>query len=162
MCKTLKHYALQLYGYMMFGRRVSVFGGFTVVNRKNVRIGQNCAINHGVFILGSNEIIIGANVILSTGSMLIDTGLDVDSYLKHASRQYIESFIHIEDNVWIGAGAIILAGVTIGRNSIVGAGSVVTKDVSAYCVVAGNPARVIRRLVGNDAKRVCKAQSHEP
>lgn len=54
--------------------------------------------------------------------------------------------IHIEEDAWIGAGCIILPGVTIGQGSIVGAGSVVTKDVEAHSVVAGNPAKVIKML----------------
>ena len=145
MFKLVKNAMLQAYGYAVFRKRVGVYGWFTVANSKNVKIGLNCAINHGVFILGRDEIVIGNNVILSTKSMLIDSGLDVDSYLKE-SPQYIKSFIHIEDNAWICAGAIILAGVTIGKNSIVGAGAVVSKSVPAYSVVAGNPARVIRRL----------------
>ena len=52
----------------------------------------------------------------------------------------------IEDDAWIGAGAIILPGVTIHKGAIVGAGSVVTKDVPPYSIVAGNPARVIRQI----------------
>ena len=55
--------------------------------------------------------------------------------------------ITIENDVWIGAGAIILAGVTIGKQSVIGAGSVVTHDVPAHSVVAGNPARIIRHIV---------------
>lgn len=54
--------------------------------------------------------------------------------------------IHLQDDVWIGAGAVILPGVTVGEGAIVGAGSVVTKNVEAHSVVAGNPARVIRML----------------
>ena len=54
--------------------------------------------------------------------------------------------IVIEDNVWIGGGAILLPGVTIGRNAVVGAGAVVSRDVPANAVVAGNPARVIREI----------------
>jgi acetyltransferase-like isoleucine patch superfamily enzyme len=53
--------------------------------------------------------------------------------------------IRIEDNVWIGANAVITAGVTIGKHSVVGAGSVVTKDVPGYCVAVGNPARIIKK-----------------
>jgi maltose O-acetyltransferase len=53
----------------------------------------------------------------------------------------------IEDDVWIGARAVLLPGVTIGRGSIVGAGAVVARTVEPYCVVAGNPARVVRRRV---------------
>ena len=54
--------------------------------------------------------------------------------------------VRIEDNVWIGGGAILLPGVTVGDNSVIGAGAVVTRDVPANTVVAGNPARVIREL----------------
>lgn len=54
--------------------------------------------------------------------------------------------VRIEDNVWIGGGAIILPGVTIGRDSTIGAGSVVTRSIPAGCVAVGNPCRVIRRL----------------
>ncbi len=54
--------------------------------------------------------------------------------------------IKIEDNVWIGGGAILLPGVRVGRNAVVGAGAVVTRNVPANTVVAGNPARVIREI----------------
>lgn len=57
-----------------------------------------------------------------------------------------EPFIKVGNDVWIGAGAIILPGVTIGDESVVGAGSVVTKDVPAHTIVAGNPARVIKTM----------------
>ncbi len=57
--------------------------------------------------------------------------------------------IVIEDNVWIGGGAILLPGVTIGRNAVIGAGAVVPKDVAADTVVAGNPARVVREIDQN-------------
>lgn len=139
---------LQLFGRFIFGKQVHVLGWFTVVNRKNVRIGLNCAINHDVYILGRDEILIGNNVILSARCMLLDAGFDVDKYLNFdmPEYEYRKSYIHIEDNVWIGAGAIILPGVTIARNSIVAAGAVVTKNVPPYTVVAGNPARIIREL----------------
>lgn len=58
--------------------------------------------------------------------------------------------IHIESNVWIGGNAVILPGITIGRNSIIAAGSVVTKDVPGNTIVGGNPARVIREIDGVD------------
>jgi len=54
--------------------------------------------------------------------------------------------VRIEDNVWIGGGAILLPGVTVGRNSVVGAGSVVTRSIPADCVAVGNPCRVIKHL----------------
>jgi acetyltransferase-like isoleucine patch superfamily enzyme len=58
--------------------------------------------------------------------------------------------IHVEDDAWIGAGAIVFPGVTIGRGAIVGAGAVVTKDVPPHAIVAGVPARLIRRLAVED------------
>lgn len=139
---------LQIYGYLKFGKRVYVWGWFSIVNSANVRIGCGCAINHGVFILGRDEILIGNNVTLSAKCMLLDTGLDLEhhSNYKIPNTSHVKSYIHIEDNVWIGAGAIILPGVTIHKNSIVGAGSVVTKDVPEGVVVAGNPAKIIRVL----------------
>ena len=56
----------------------------------------------------------------------------------------------IEDNVWIGGNAVILPGVRIGANSVIGAGSVVTRDIPADCVAAGNPCRVIREITDRD------------
>lgn len=74
--------------------------------------------------------------------------------LSHANASKIrqnmthhEGGIRIEDDCWIGAGAIILTGVTIGKGSVVGAGSVVTKDVDPYSIVVGNPAKKIRDIV---------------
>lgn len=148
MYKLIRNLILQSFGRFIFGKQVHILGMFTVVNRKNVHIGRNCAINHDVFLLGRDEILIGNNVILSTRCMLLDAGFDVDKYLSFdiPDYEYKKSYIHIEDNVWIGAGAIVLPRVTVGRNSIIAAGAVVSKDVPPYVVVAGNPAKIIREL----------------
>ena len=61
--------------------------------------------------------------------------------------------ITVEDNVWIGGSATILGGVTIGKNAIVGAGAVVTKDVEPNTIVVGNPARVLRKITAEDSKK---------
>ena len=58
--------------------------------------------------------------------------------------------VKIEDGVWIGGGAILLPGVTIGKNSVIGAGSVVTRSIPANCVAVGNPCRVIKQIEGNE------------
>jgi maltose O-acetyltransferase len=131
---------------MTFGRAVDVYGQFTVVYPRNVRIGANCGINHDVFILGRCGIDIGDDVVLSARVMLIDAGLDPATFEVPAERKYIDGPIRIGRGVWIGAGAIILPGVRIGERSIVGAGSVVTRDVPARSIVAGNPARLIRKI----------------
>lgn len=134
----------QLRGLLVFRRRVGILGHFTVGNPRNIHIGRDCGINHGVFILGHERIEIGNGVVLSAGAMLIDAGLHPADFSTDVLPRHVSAPITIGDGAWIGAGAIILAGVTVGERAIVGAGSVVTKDVSAGSVVAGVPARAIR------------------
>ena len=135
----------QIRGYLIFGRRVAIYGHFVVGNVKNVQIGANCAINHNVFILGHSRVVIGDGVVLSAGAMLIDSGLQLQGFADAKLPSHIKSQVTIADGAWIGAGAIILPGVTVGKKSIVGAGSIVTRDVTSFTIVAGNPARVIGR-----------------
>lgn len=131
----------------LLGTRVNVYGSFVIANPQNVWFGVDCGINDGVFIVGRTGVRVGDRVTLSAGVSLIDAGLDVGDPLKaHSGGEIV-----VEDDVWIGAGAIVLPGVTIGRGSVVGAGSVVTKDVEPGCVVAGVPARLIRKIYSSDS-----------
>lgn len=148
----LKWIWLQAKGRIIFGRRVTVFGNFTVVNPKNVKIGSNCAINHEVFLLGRVGIAIGDDVVLSARCMLLDAGLDSRATNVRRDQEHVAAPIMIENGVWIGAGAIILPGVTIGEHSIIGAGSLVRKDVPPRTIVAGNPAKVIRPIDPTEGK----------
>ena len=141
----LIHALLQIKGLFVIGKRVGILGNFTVVNPSNVSIGKHCGINKDVFILGHTHIDIGDYVVLSARVMLIDTGLELAGFAKAEFPAHTTGTIRIEDGAWLGAGAIILPGVTIGRKSVVGAGSVVTRDVPPYSIVAGNPARIIGR-----------------
>lgn len=135
---------LRLRAWWLFGHSgVYIFGPFSAVNPRKIKMGRNVAINHGVFLLGRTGIEIGDNVVLSARCMLLDAKLAPNSVVS-GNHRYEDAPIRIEDGAWIGAGAIILAGVTIGRNSVVGAGSVVTRDVAPGTVVAGNPARATR------------------
>jgi acetyltransferase-like isoleucine patch superfamily enzyme len=147
----LRRLVLSLYGYIIFRKRVRVHGFFKVLNAANVQIGKNVSINHGVFIQGRNRIILGDNVTLSPYCMLFDSGLDIeDIHGKQVPVRHVDSTITIENGVWIGGGAIVLPGVSIGANSIVGAGSVVTRSVPPSVIIAGNPARIIREMVDHD------------
>ena len=124
---------------------------------KGATIGSNCNINCHTFI--ENDVTIGNNVTVKSGIYLwngISVGNDVflgpnvtftnDKYPR--SKQYPESFqrITIEDGASVGAGAIILGGVTIGKKAMVGAGSVVTKDIPAEELWMGNPAKFVRKI----------------
>lgn len=146
MFKFLRYIILQFYGLIVFKKRVPVLGMFKVENPRNVELGNNVGINSGVYILGHNKIKIGNNVVLSVNCMIIDTGLDVSRFATDFPVPHTKSFVEIKEYVWIGAGAIILPGVTVGKRSIIAAGSIVTKDVPPYSVVAGNPAIVIKTL----------------
>ncbi len=145
----LKRELLRLKVWWLFGQRsVHVHGNFTAVNPRNIRLGANVAINHGVFLLGHTSITIENDVVLSARCMLIDGGLALDESMPMVDRAHAGAPIILEEGAWIGAGAILLPGITIGRNSVVGAGSVVTRDVPPNSVVAGNPARLVRGLDG--------------
>ena len=136
---------LRVKAWWLFGHpSVHVFGPFTAINRRNIKMGRDVAINHGVFLLGRTGITIGDKVVLSARCMLLDTSLEPNRVVA-GSPVYRDAPIVIEDEAWIGAGSIVLAGVTVGSKAVVGAGSVVTRDVPPGTIVAGNPARAIPR-----------------
>lgn len=125
-----------------------------------IEIGKDCYLGEGSRIWSATSIRIGDRVLISHGVNIHDTNSHpIDSNLRHQHFMEIMSIGHpkinpgmvakpivIEDDVWIGFNSVILKGVKIGKKSIVGAGSVVTKDVPSSCVVAGNPAKVIYTL----------------
>lgn len=106
-------------------------------------MGENCFINPGTFLGDAKYIRLGNNVMLSTCTMIAHDGSVSRLRIAYGVRVDAIGPIDIKDNVFVGHGAIILRNVTIGKNAIVAAGSVVTKDVPAETVVAGVPARVI-------------------
>lgn len=124
------------------GPNTLMFPGIVIHSPKDVRIGSNCSVGEHVHIWGGGGISIGDDVLIATGTIITSQSHDPDCRPIRAS--HIAQPIAIDDNVWIGAGAIILPGVSLGRNAIVAAGSVVRESVAAGCVVAGVPARVVR------------------
>lgn len=144
--RSTRHPVRTVRARILFGRwDVAAFGNdYRVKCPKNVRVGAFLTINPEVFILGTSGITIGDNVILAVRSMLIDSGpLNSDHHELRISGERAQ--IKIGNNVIIGAGAIVLPGVTIGDGAIVGAGSVVMSDVPAGMTVIGNPARNVWR-----------------
>ena len=111
----------------------------------NTSIGDRFYANTGCVFLDSAPVTIGDRVLFGPAVQLLAATHPLEAELRAQGLEYAEP-ISIGDDVWLGGGAIVLPGVTIGDRAIVGAGSVVTRDVAADVVVAGNPARVIRSL----------------
>lgn len=120
-------------------------------NKFIIEIGNNVFINWDCHIGAINKIIIKENVLIGSKVLITDHShgsltLEEINDIPINRDLYSKGPVLIEKNVWIGEGAAILPNVTIGENSIIGANSVVTHDIPANCVAAGNPARVIRYL----------------
>lgn len=119
---------------------------FTSTVKGKIKIGENVktsfAVSSCCYIQGINGIEIGDNTIFASGVKLISANHDFN---KRAEALKARPII-IGKNVWLGANVVILPGVMIGDNSIVAAGAVVTKNVESNCMVAGTPAKLIKRL----------------
>jgi acetyltransferase-like isoleucine patch superfamily enzyme len=116
---------------------------------KNVRLGRHVFVNSNVAFGGVAPITIGAYCLISQNVQLLTITHPVDP-TERQQWAYWAKPITIGENVWIGANAIVCAGVTIGDHSVIGAGSVVTRDIPACVLAAGNPCRVIRELKAPD------------
>ncbi|HET8776417.1 MAG TPA: sugar O-acetyltransferase [Candidatus Limnocylindria bacterium] len=110
-------------------------------------IGAGTFINFNCVILDVARVRIGADVQFGPNVQLLTPTHPLDPVQRRRGLEAARP-ITIEDNVWLGGGVIVLPGVTIGRDAVIGAGAVVTKDVPAGVVAVGNPARVIRELEG--------------
>ncbi|WP_448061367.1 sugar O-acetyltransferase [Cellulomonas hominis] len=111
----------------------------------HLHIGDNVFINADFLALGGGEITIGRDVLIGPGARFYTPNHPVDPELRREGYERV-SPIRVGDNVWFGGSVIVLPGVTIGDNAVIGAGSVVTRDVPANVVVVGNPARVVREI----------------
>lgn len=156
----------------LFGRGISIGDGLHMACDKdrNVRIsawpskqsnakisiGNYCLISPGVKIQAAQEIRIGHNCMLGAEASITDSDWHgVYNRVRPFGKCTYPTILH--DNVWIGERAIIMKGVTIGENSIVGAGSIVTKDVPENTIVAGNPAKFIKAI--NPNRRMLKREA---
>jgi maltose O-acetyltransferase len=111
----------------------------------NISIGAGSFINYGAVVLDSAPVTIGDGVQIGTGVHLVTAEHPLDPAERRTGVETARP-ITIEDGVWIGSGAIVCPGVTIGENSVIGAGSVVTSDIEAGVLAHGNPCKVIRPL----------------
>ncbi len=123
---------------------------------RNIHLGSNVIINMNCTFVDNNRIDVGNNVLIASNVQIYTA-----THPTKASERIVQNWnggtgdgycrvyalpVKIEDNVWIGGGAILLPGVTVGKNSVIGAGSVVVRSIPANSVAVGNPCRVIKTL----------------
>jgi len=111
----------------------------------NIKIGKNFYANHNLTILDANEVSFGDDVLIAPNCSFYTATHPIDVQFRKQGLEYAKP-IKIGNNVWIGGNVVVLPGVTIGDNSVIGAGSVVTKDIPANVVAVGNPCREIRKI----------------
>lgn len=154
---------VQIWGKVIFGKRLFIgqnckiyslvsFGndiyiGDNVELRCNggnrIKIGNNVTLNRGAMVLG--EVLIGNDCLIAPYCVIIGSNHIFDNTSIPINKQGISSSgVQIEENVWLGAHVTVLDGVKIGKNSIIGAGSVVTKDIPSNSIAVGNPCKVVR------------------
>ncbi len=144
--------------------------------KKFKHFGETAEIRPGAYVVGCSTIKIGKRVIIRPGCMLFGETLDLETSITIEDNvmlgagvhiyinnhmfdrtdiplidqgYYPDQAVHLKDGCWIGANAIILPGVTIGKNSVIGAGSVVTKSIEDNVVAVGAPAKVIKKISDN-------------
>jgi maltose O-acetyltransferase len=112
---------------------------------RNIHIGDSVFVNFLCNVIDCNEVHIGNNVMLGPSVQIYTAAHHLQAETRIQGWEVAKPIV-IEDNVWIGGSAILLPGIRVGRNAVVGAGAVVTRDVPANTVVVGNPAKVIREI----------------
>lgn len=125
--------------------RLSIYGGDR--DEISISIGDNCYIGYDFSILAKDPVTIQKNVLIASNVIITSEnhGIDPESDLPYMNQELTGKGVCIGEGSWIGEKVCILPGVTIGKKCVIGAGSVVTKDIPDCCMVGGNPAKVIKK-----------------
>lgn len=132
-----------------------VGNGAVILQARNegakIRIGRRSVLSNNVAVISCVAVDIGEECLIGDGVLIMDSDFHHTDPLKRREVPDNDAAVNIENNVWLGSKVMVLKGVTIGKNSVVAAGSIVTRDVPENSVAAGNPAKVIRCLEGGAA-----------
>lgn len=134
------------------GENVVITAPFWCDHGYNISIGNHFYSNHNLVITDGVQVAFGDHVLLAPNCCFTTAEHPIDAEQRSQGLEVAKP-IRVGDNVWIGAGAIVLAGVTIGDNSIIGAGSVVKQDIPANVVAVGVPCKVLREITEADRER---------
>ncbi len=111
----------------------------------NIEIGENFYANHNLVILDANKVKFGDNVFIAPNCGFYTAGHPINADMRNEGLEYAKP-IEIGNDVWIGGNVVVLPGVKIGNNVVIGAGSIVNKDIPSNSVAVGNPCRVIKEI----------------
>lgn len=139
------------------GERFCITAPFWCDYGWNIEIGENFYTNHNCVILDGAKVIFGDNVFIAPNCTFSTTGHPLDTEQRNQGLEYAYP-ITVGDNVWFGASVTVLPGVTIGSNTVIGAGSVVNRDIPDGVVAVGNPCRVVRKITEDDKKKYGRKQ----
>lgn len=142
----------------IFGKKVNAWiePPFYFCYGGNIELGEECYLNMGCSFIDDAKIKIGNKVAFGPGVTIATVGHPIHPDYR---RLMYGNPVVIEDNCWIGANTTICPGVTIGQNSVIGAGSIVTKDIPENSVAVGNPCKVIRKISENDRQFYYKSNA---
>lgn len=127
------------------GEKIYIEAPFRCDYGSNIHAGNDLYMNFGCIVLDCAEVHIGESVLFGPNVQIYTATHPLDAKLRATGAEFAKP-IRIGNRVWIGGGAIVCPGVTIGDNTTIGAGSVVTRDIPANVFAAGNPCRVVREL----------------
>lgn len=127
----------------------------------HVHLGKNVYCNFGTTFVDDTHIYIGDHTMLGPNVVIATAGHPIDPELREKGLQY-NMPVHIGKNCWLGASVVVMPGVTIGDNTVIGAGSIVTKDIPAGVVAVGNPCRVLREVGEHDKRFYFRDKTIDP
>ena len=111
----------------------------------NISVGKNFYMNHNCVILDGGKVKFGDNVFIGPNCGFYTAGHPIDAKLRNKGLEYVKP-IKVGNDVWLGGNVVVLPGVTIGDNVVIGAGSIVAKDIPSNVIAYGNPCKVIRKI----------------
>ena len=123
----------------------------------HIEVGKNFFANYNCMILDVAKVTIGDNFHVAPNAEIYTAGHPLHPDTRNSGYEYGIG-VTIGDNVWIGGNAVICPGVHIGHNVVIGAGSVVARDIPDWCIAAGNPCRVVRKITEADRRRLFRAE----
>ena len=135
--------ARELFGFI--GENTAIMARFACDYGENISIGSNCYINYNCVVLDCANVTIGDNVLIAPNCGIYTAIHPLESEVRLLGLETAKP-VTIKNGVWLGGNVTILPGVTIGEKSVIGAGSVVTKDIPDHVLAYGNPCKVIKPL----------------